>query len=131
MLFGLTALGAGSPGAIGDDLQELWRAVRDGEPEKPRVHLFATRRRVSRDAHQRRQAIFPDVSPMGGRIWGVPQIAAKAAEEHLILVDAGALAVSDLGLTIDSTRTAAIQLNDAATRARKILSAHFRRTADF
>ena len=75
--------------------------------------------------------LFPDVSPMGGRIWGVPQIAAKAAEEHLILlVDAGALAVSDLGLTIDSTRTAAIQLNDAP-RARKILSAHFRRTADF
>ena len=36
---------------------------------------------------------------------------------------AGALAVSDLGLTIDSTRTAAIQLNDAHAGAQNLVSA--------
>jgi HK97 family phage major capsid protein len=115
LLAGLSAVGAGSPASIAD-LEELWTAVADGDPDRPffiasprgAMHLAA----LNADG----VPVFPLVSAAtGGAIAGVPVLLSRAAGSFLILVDAARLAVNDDGITIEPSRQATIQMADDPT----------------
>src|SRR5262245_184159 len=111
LLYGLTSVGVGSPADIASDLAELWRAVRGGEPEAP-AFICAPRAAVYLATLTAADGglLFPNAGPLGGTIWNVPLIVSRAAQDFLILIDAGALLVHDDGLTIERSNQTAIQL---------------------
>lgn len=125
LLFGLSSVGSGSPSDVADDLLELWRAVRSGEPDRPNfvasplcaVYLSTLRA----DDGSR---LFPDVSPISGAgtIMGVPLLTSKAAHANLILIDAASLAVSDDGVVLDASDASAIDMNDTPSSPANLVS---------
>ena len=115
LLNGKTGEGGGSPLSIADDVADLWRAVRDGEPDRP---YFITSGAGAMYLASHRQtdgsATFPNVSAVGGgSIAGVPQLVSKAAGAKLILVDASAIGVTDGGLVLDASQYASVELDSA------------------
>jgi HK97 family phage major capsid protein len=117
LLFGVTVIGGGSPESI-DDLEELWTSVRDGDPDAP--YFIASRRGAMYLATLSNSGVpqFPDVNVMtGGSIAGVPLVLSKAAGANLILIDASLLAVSDLGIDMDRSEHASIEMLDNPTNS--------------
>ena len=115
LLFGVSAIGGGSPESI-HDLEDLWTSVRDGDPDAP--YFVASRRGAMYLASLSSAGVpqFPDVNVMtGGSIAGVPLVLSRAAGHHLILIDASLLAVSDLGIEQDQSEQAAIEMLDNPT----------------
>jgi HK97 family phage major capsid protein len=116
LLNGVPATGGGSPLTLGSDLEQLWTAVSDGEPDAP---VFVTSRRAAMYL----AALNDDGTPMfpaldlvrGGNIHGVPVVLSRSAANLLVLVDAAQLAVTDLGLDVERSENATIQLLDDPT----------------
>lgn len=110
LLNGVSAISTGSPDDA--DFVALWDAVRDGDPMRPffivspRGALFLAAQRGSGGA-----ALYPDIGPLGGSLFGVPVLTSRAAGEHLILIDAAELVVSDNGLEVTLSTETSIQMD--------------------
>jgi hypothetical protein len=115
LLNGVNAIGSGSPASIAD-LSELWASVRDGEPADPLFICSGRGALYLASMNVDGQPQFPTVSATGvGSIAGCRQLAAAAAGENLILVDASQIAFTDGGLEIVRSDVATVQLVDTAT----------------
>lgn len=79
ILFGLTAFGGGSPVSMTANLEGLWSAVRNGDPDAPA--FIVSRRGAMYLATLRTDGVpgFPGIGPMGGTLFGVPTIISHAA----------------------------------------------------
>lgn len=121
ILAGLVATGGGSPLSHEADVVAMLTALRGGNPEAP--HFVASLAGALHLAQQRDAGgarTFPGVTARGGEILGLPLLISKAAGSKLVVFDAAALFVADLGLEFTATEEAAIQMldnptNDAAT----------------
>jgi HK97 family phage major capsid protein len=112
LLHGVSAVGAGSPENIDDNLLAVWEAVSDAEPDAP-VWICSSRAAVYLasllgDGGR----LFPGVSVRGGDIYGAPQLVSPSAGSKLILVDASAVAYADHGLLVEASRNATLQQDD-------------------
>jgi HK97 family phage major capsid protein len=124
LLFGLSAVGGGSPDSIETDIIELWQAVRSGDIGAPYFiaspsggMFLATLRGTGGDR------LFPDARPVdGGSIYGVPLVISKAAHANLVLVDASALAVADEGLEFGVSEQAAVIMDTAPSAPAAVVS---------
>lgn len=70
-------------------------------------------------------AAFPNMTPQGGTIAGVPVVVTDAAAGSLIVLDANAIAAGSETLVLDSTREASIQLQstpDSPSTASTVLT---------
>lgn len=61
---------------------------------------------------------FPDMTPSGGSIGGVPALVSDDAPQDsngstVVMVDADAIAAGDDGVTLDSSKAAALQMDDS------------------
>jgi len=117
LLFGVTAVGNGSPAVLDDDLSALWTSVSDGDPAFPAFVASARGAMyLASLSSENGSAMFPNISLIsGGDIFGVPLIISRAAGNRLILIDGGAIAVVDEGIAVDPAREAAVQMNDSPT----------------
>jgi hypothetical protein len=90
----------------------LWESVRGGNSSRPVFITSPWGAAYLASLNVDGTPLFPGVSPVGGSIWGVPQLADAAADNHLILIDGGAVAVSDNGLAIERSDVASLQMTD-------------------
>lgn len=112
LLYGVSPVGGGSPTSLAADLEALWTAVENGDPDRP---VFIASKRGAMylaSLHEDGVPTFPGASPLGGAIAGVPLLTTKAAGNKLILIDAAKLVVADEGLAVDRSENAAVQMVD-------------------
>jgi HK97 family phage major capsid protein len=113
LLFGLSPISTGSPGALDSALSELWGAVRSGDAQaptfvlSPRAGAYLASLRTTDGNFS-----FPGVGPLGGTLLGAPVVTSRAAGEHVVLLDGSMLAVVDEGLDATQSSHAAIALDD-------------------
>lgn len=118
ILEGLTALGAGSPPDLVEDVRLLLATVRGGEDAVALffVTSFSGARYLlsARDATSD-QRLFPDVVWNGGSIYGVPLLVSRGCPDStLALVDGDALlVVDDDDVRFDIATAAAFQFDTA------------------
>ena len=114
LLSGLSPVGSGSPSDLQDDLEQLYSAVTDGEVVRP-VFVLAPRAALYLVATG--LVAFKDLTLMGGRIAGAPVVIAPEAGANLILIDAGQVLISDLGLEVRVSENASIEMDDTPTQS--------------
>jgi hypothetical protein len=113
LLFGLSPIASGSPDSLAADIELLFAATRNGEPDRP---WFIVSPRGALYLALLRGAdgpMFPDIGVDGGSIAGVPVAVSKAAGNRLVLVDADGVGLWDGGLLIDRTQQATLQMETA------------------
>ncbi len=124
LLFGVSAIGAGSPQMIAADVEELWGSVRDGNIASPafiaspRGGMYLSMLETSGGAK-----MFPDARAVaGGTIAGVPLLISPAAAGKLVLLDVATIAIADGDLTIEASEIAAIAPSDAPSTPSNVVS---------
>jgi len=126
LLAGLSPVAGSSPASLADDLSALWAAVRDGQPVKPTFIASARGAFYLSLLREEGTPTFPNATPVGGTISGVPLVISAAATNKLVLLDASCLGVSDNGLILDATQHATLMLDTAAAdNAGQVLTSAF------
>lgn len=115
ILNGVVATGGGSPSSLEDDLEQLWTSVSFGNPDSPYFIVSPRAAVYLASLHRDGTPVFPDLGPLGGAILGVPTITSPSAANHLILIDAANLVVTDEGLEVQASEEAAVELLDNPT----------------
>jgi hypothetical protein len=122
LLYGLSAVGAGSPASLEDDIVALWEAVSDAEPIAP--YFVLSQRGALYLASLRHDGVprFPNVTVTGGSITGVPVVISRAAANLLMLIDAGKIAVADSGLDVAPSTETAVLMDDQPSTPSNLVS---------
>jgi len=97
-----------TPEDLRADLDALYAAVSGGEPRAP--YYITSGRVAQRLAHLESSGI--QVTDAGLRIGAVPVVTSAQAGDHLILLDASRLIVTDELLEIDASAVAAVEMSD-------------------
>jgi hypothetical protein len=116
ILYGLSALGSGSPADLDEDVRLLLATVRGGEVVWPHFITSPAGARYLMAARETTggNRVFPNVTINGGNIHGAPLlISTGCPDATLALVDADALLVTDAGIGIDAVRNASFQFDSA------------------
>lgn len=106
-------------GNLEEDVALVLAGLSEGNPSNPYVIMsprsalyLATRRSGSGDR------LFPDLTFLGGSILGVPVLIATAGMgDRIVGVDAGGIAVVDLGLELGEAQNVAVQMDSAPTNS--------------
>jgi hypothetical protein len=113
LLYGKSAVAAGSPGSLAEDIELLFAETRGGAPDRP-WFIVSPRGAVYLSLLRGADGpMFPDIGVTGGTLAGVPVAISKAAGNKLILVDAEGIGVWDGGMVTDMSDQALLQMNDA------------------
>jgi hypothetical protein len=115
LLNGVSAIGGGSPASLAEDVERLVAEVADGDADRP---VFIASPRAIVFLSVLRDGVgpwFPNARVTGGDLAGIPLVASHAAGHRLVLLDASRLIVSDEGLRIEPSESAACLMDDAPT----------------
>jgi HK97 family phage major capsid protein len=116
LLFGLFAVGEGSPSTLTDDFSALWTSVADGDPSRPHFVMSPRGAMFLASLREEGSPRFPDISlSTGGSIFGVPVLLSQAAGNRVVLFDAEKIAVTDEGLEVTPSRQTSIQMVNTPT----------------
>jgi HK97 family phage major capsid protein len=106
-------------GDIETDVALVLAALSGGNPAapylvmSPRSALFLATRRSANG-----ERIFPDLGLLGGFVLGVPVLVATAgAGDRVVGIDAAGIVVADLGIELDSSENATLEMVDDPTNA--------------
>jgi HK97 family phage major capsid protein len=99
--------------SIEADVAAAFGELSGGAPERPYVVASqSVLLQLLRLRSTGGEKVFPNLSILGGELWGSRVLVSESAANHLILIDAPGIAVAELGIEIESTTQAALQMVD-------------------
>jgi hypothetical protein len=125
-------VGGGSPAVLETAIAEMFGFVTDGKPGRP--FFIASPRGALWLALQQTEggARFPNARADGaGDIAGVPLLTSPAAGNKLVLVDASKLVITDEGLDVSASESAALQMDTTPTDGAANVVAAFQTNTTF
>jgi hypothetical protein len=111
---GLTAIDSSGPAAtdISTDITAAYQAVETGAQSRMFWLLDSdTAKALTAKATTAGDAAFPQMTPQGGILRGVPAIVTDGVENQIVLVDANGIAAGSDTIEIDSATHATVQMD--------------------